>query len=310
MTAAEIRLATGPVSWGVDFADAATNPPWVSVLDDIARSGLGALELGPVGYLPEDVQTLTAALDERGLGAVGSFVFEDFHDSAAHEAILSVADRACRAIVAAGGKVLVIIDRVGPERQATFGRTDDARRLSSVEWKAMLGCVTAVAGLAASYGLTPAFHPHSGGFVEFEDEIDRLLEDTALGLCFDTGHAALAGIDVPAAISKYSRRLRHLHLKDIDGVVLARARTERLTFWEALAAGVFCPIGQGIVDFREVGVQLERTGYHGYATIEQDRVPGEGDPVEDIARSVAVLADAGFEHARRLLGPTERLPSR
>ena len=60
---ADLALATGPVTWGVDFADAPTNPPWPLVLDDIAASGVGALELGPVGYLPEDPPTLRAARD-------------------------------------------------------------------------------------------------------------------------------------------------------------------------------------------------------------------------------------------------------
>ena len=77
-----MRLATGPVTWGVDFADAPGNPPWAHVLDEIAASGLGALELGPVGYLPEDPDTLRAALASRGLEAVGSFVFEDLHTPA------------------------------------------------------------------------------------------------------------------------------------------------------------------------------------------------------------------------------------
>ena len=49
-----IKLATGPVTWGVDFADTPTNPPWQQVLDDISASGLPAMELGPVGYLPEE----------------------------------------------------------------------------------------------------------------------------------------------------------------------------------------------------------------------------------------------------------------
>ena len=41
-----VRLATGPVTWGVDFADSPNNPPWTSVLDDIQRSGLGASNSG------------------------------------------------------------------------------------------------------------------------------------------------------------------------------------------------------------------------------------------------------------------------
>jgi inosose dehydratase len=301
-----IRLATGPVSWGVDFADAPSNPPWAMVLDDIAQTGLGALELGPVGYLPEDPTILQKELSRRGLTAVGSFVFEDFHEPSAHDAIVLTAERACRAIVASEGDVLVIIDRVGLERQATFGRSLDARRLTGEEWESMLGCVRRVAAIADSHGLAAAFHPHAGGYVEFEDEIDRLLGDTELELCFDTGHAALAGIDVPTAIAKYASRLRHLHLKDIDGDVLELARAQKMTFWDALTAGVFCPLGRGIVPFSRVATELAQTGYRGFATIEQDRTPGTGSPLDDIASSLQVLADAGFDHARDALAAPVR----
>ena len=44
-------LATGPVTWGVDFADTPTNPPWQQVLDDIVESGLPAHGARP-GRLP------------------------------------------------------------------------------------------------------------------------------------------------------------------------------------------------------------------------------------------------------------------
>ena len=124
-----MRLATGPVTWGVDFADAPANPPWAHVLDEIAASGLGALELGPVGYLPEDADTLRAALASRGLEAVGSFVFEDLHTPANADAVLATARRACAAIRAAGGTVLAIIDRPDEERAATAGR--DGRRAAA-----------------------------------------------------------------------------------------------------------------------------------------------------------------------------------
>lgn len=298
MSAADVRLATGPVSWGVDFADAPSNPPWREVLDAIARTGLGALELGPVGYLPERADALRSELAERGLEAVGSFVFEDLHDPASAAAIGAVAERACAAIAAAGGQVLVIIDRVSPERAATAGRSADARRLSTGEWGAMLDVVEAVAERARAHGLEPVFHPHAGSYVEFEDEIERLLADTELALCLDTGHAAFAGIAADVALRAYGERLGHLHLKDVDPVVLARVRAERLDFWAALAAGAFCPLGGGVVDFPAVAEALGATGYAGFATIEQDRVPGTGDPLADVAASVRVLAQAGFARAQ------------
>ncbi|HEV7941533.1 MAG TPA: TIM barrel protein [Solirubrobacteraceae bacterium] len=301
MTSTAVQLATGPVSWGVDFAEAPSNPLWYTVLDEIAATGLGALELGPVGYLPEDADTLRTELAHRKLSAVGSFVFEDLHDPAEHPRILQIAQRACRAIAAAQGRVLVIIDRVSEERGASFGRSAEARRLTEPQWRGMLDCAHRIAEIATSYGLTPAFHPHAGGFVEFEDEIDRLLADTELGLCLDTGHAALAGIDAAAALDKYRDRIVHMHLKDIDGEVLEQARAQKMSFWDALAAGVFCPIGEGVVDFAAVADRLTAAGYEGFATIEQDRVPGTGSPLDDIASSLQVLAGAGFAHAASAL---------
>ena len=294
MALSDVRLATGPVSWGVDFADSAHNPPWETVLDDIERSGIGALELGPVGYLPEDPALLREALESRALTAAGSFVFESLHDSSCRDHVLEVADRACRAIKAARGTVLVIIDRPGLQRAATAGRSHLAQRLSTGRWLVMMEVVRAVADIAEEHGLRPAFHPHAGSYVEFADEIDRLLADTNIGLCLDTGHATYAGIPADEAISRYGSRLVHLHLKDANSRVLDRVRLSHLGFWRAIDAGVFCPLGRGLVNIRRVASALEQAGYDGFATIEQDRAPGSGTPLDDLKVSLAVLAKGGI----------------
>jgi inosose dehydratase len=283
-----ITLATGPVTWGVDFADAPGNPPWERVLDEIAASGVRALELGPIGYLPEDPALLRAVLDERGLTAVGSFVFADFHDPWLPD-LLVATERAARAIAAAGGDVLLLIDRPGPERAGTAGRALDARRLDDAEWGAMVDALRRCAAIAHDYGLRAAVHPHAGSFIEYEDEIERLLDDSDLPLCLDTGHAAYAGIEPDRAMVAYGPRLAHVHLKDVRAAVVDRG----LPFWDALAAGVFCPLGDGAVDLPAVLAALEAIGYDGYATIEQDRVPGSGSPLDDLAQSLRVVAAAG-----------------
>jgi inosose dehydratase len=285
-----VKLATSPTTWGVDFADAPTNPPWPAVLDDIERSGVGALELGPVGYLPEDPRELREALSSRRLTAVGSFVFEDLHDREQADAIVDVARRACRVIAEAGGRVLVIIDRPGRERAVTAGRSAAARRLPDAAWREMLEVIEQVAGVARAHGLVSAIHPHVGGYVEFEDEIGRIAAETDHGLCLDTGHLAYAAADPVAMLARYAGRLVHVHLKDVDGDVLADVRRRELDFGTAVARGVFCPLGRGIVDLPGVLAELERQRYDGFATIEQDRVPGDGTPLEDLRESVRALS--------------------
>jgi inosose dehydratase len=277
-----IRLTGGPVSWGVDFAGDAANPPYADVLDGIASAGLEWLELGPVGYLPP------GAPAERGLNAVGTFVFDDFHRPEGAGAVLAAADAALDAIAAAGGELLVLIDRPSRARAGTAGRSEAAPRLGP--WDAMVETLRRAARRAAARGIRAVVHPHAGGYVEFEDEIERLLADAPeLGLCLDTGHALYAGIDPAALIRRHAARLQHLHLKDVAPAVLER----RLGFWDAVRAGVFCPVGDGLLDLAAVRDALD--GYHGFATVEQDRRPGSpGSPAEDLRRSVERLRDAGI----------------
>jgi inosose dehydratase len=280
-----MRLATGPVTWGVDFADEPANPPWELVLDEIAASGLDALELGPIGYLPEEPEALRHALGSRGLAAVGSFVFDDFSGVAADGDLDATVLRACRAIASAGGSVLVLLERPSPARAATAGRSDAAERLPAVAWKRMLGRFSEAAAVARDHGLVPVVHPHAGGYVEYEDEIERLLDDTDIALCLDSGHLAYAGMSPEAAITAYAPRLAHVHLKDVRAGVVAQG----LDFWDAIAAGVFCPLGEGAVDVPAVLAALDAVGYEGFATIEQDRLPGSGEPLDDLRASLAVL---------------------
>jgi len=285
-----LELAGGPVSWGVDFADAPENPPYIDVLDALAAAGLRWLELGPVGYVPLDATLLSS----RGLGTVGTFVFEDFHSPAATDTVLAATDAALDAISATGGTLLVLIDRPGPERAATAGRSAVARRLDDRAWLRMLALLRRSAERAATRGVRAVVHPHAGGYIEFEDEIERMLEETSageLGLCLDTGHALYAGGDPAELVLRYASRIEHLHLKDVAGPVRARG----LGFWDAVAAGIFCPVGEGLLDLVGLRTTLATVGYAGFATVEQDRRPGTaGDPAADLARSIARLRAAGL----------------
>lgn len=287
-----IKLATGPVTWGVDFADTPTNPPWLQVLNEIAESGLPAMELGPVGYLPEDPDTVRELLAERNLLSAGSFVFDDLHDPEARERLIDITNRACRLIAASGGTILSLIDKPDDVRAATAGRPNAAPRLDDVRWQAMLDQIRALADVARQHGVRPVVHPHAGGYIEFEDEIERLVGDTDLDLCLDTGHLAYARVDPVAALQRYADRLGHVHFKDLRSDVLARIDVEHLTFWEAINADIFCPVGEGMVDIAAVLDTLDGIGYNGFATIEQDRVPGRGAPLEDLRKSVSMIENA------------------
>ncbi len=293
-----IQAATGPVCWGVDFPDAETNPPWPTVLDEIGLSGCSWLELGPLGYLPEG-RELAAELEQRGLGVVGSFLFEPLHDPAARERLLAQTERTSAWIASAKGRYLVVIDAVSEERSITAGRSDAARRLSDGEWAEMVSTISQVCDVAGRHGLRAVLHPHAGSFIEFDDEIDRILvavDRAQAGLCIDTGHSAYAGVDPVRLIERHADRLEHLHFKDVDPAALKGAIDAGLDFWAASDAGVFCCLGAGVVDFRGVAAALGAAGYVGWGTIEQDRHPTETKtvPLDDVRASVEHLRETGI----------------
>ena len=102
--------------------------------------------------------------------------------------------------------------------------------------------------LAEDHGVALSFHPHVGTAVEREAEIDRLLADTEVGLCFDTGHHAFWGQDPLAYMHRVGDRIGYMHLKNVDPGICGRVRAGTLGIDAAFAQGAMCPLPDGAVD--------------------------------------------------------------
>jgi inosose dehydratase len=294
----QLRIANAPTSWGVEDPEDGANPPWRQVLDQVARAGYAGIELGPIGYLPESESLLPRELELRGLQLVAGFLFEPLHTRHGIVHALEVAQRTCRLLAAGGARHLVIIQGFTRERERAAGRPGAALPLRAAEWRTLVDGVHEVAQIAGEHGLVPCFHPHAGTDVEFEDEIERLVEDTdpaLVSLCIDTGHCAYAGVDPVALYRGCADRVAYFHLKDVDRGRLRGALARALSFEQAVAARVFCPLGEGVVDFAGLGGALEEHGFAGWATVEQDRLPTDsGTPAEHASASLAHLRELGL----------------
>ena len=121
-----IQIGNAPCSWGVEFADDPRNPPWERVLDECKAAGYDGIELGPIGFMPEDPALLGDALSLRDLTLIGGVVFRPFHDEAKWDEVMDASVRTCKALVAHGAKHLVLIDSISPRRAPTAGRPDEA----------------------------------------------------------------------------------------------------------------------------------------------------------------------------------------
>ena len=104
--------------------------------------------------------------------------------------------------------MFVIIDHISKERMKTSGKREISADLPNDEYKALVSFLNEICRIVKKeYNLIPVLHPHAGTYIEYEDEIDRLLNDVnseSLNLCLDTAHLTYSGIDPYRAILKYN----------------------------------------------------------------------------------------------------------
>jgi inosose dehydratase len=294
-----IRIGNAPCSWGIEFPSDPSYPSWQSVLDQCAGAGYKGIELGPIGFMPEDPAILAPALAARDLEIIGGVVFRPFHDPAKWDEVLDAARRTCKALVAHGAQHLVLIDSISPRRAPTAGRAAEAEQMDKAEWTAFRDRIATIAKMGSEeYGLTVGIHAHAAGFVDFEPELERLLaevDESILKICFDTGHHSYAGYDPIAFMDRNIGRISYMHFKDIDPKVKADVVANRTDFYKACGQGIFCNLGKGDVDFPAVRQRLLEAGFEGWCTVEQDCDPSmPGTPLEDARANREYLQSIGF----------------
>ena len=72
------------------------------------------------------------------------------------------------------------------------------------------------------------------------------------------------------SLRQHRERTAYLHFKDINPIIHKKVLSDGVAFFDAISLGIFCPVGQGMVDFGALAKALE-AGFDGPGTIEQDR---------------------------------------
>lgn len=292
-----MRIATAPVNWNnPDVPEYRAWLPYRQMMDEFVTAGYDATEWGP--GMPEDPAELKEALDARGLDMVGAFVGLGFRDAERHDAEMARAMEIARRLHATGGRLLIVAEGGDDRRRGEAGHVDEANGLSDEQWQNLASGLHDLADKIEPLGMKVVFHNHVGTYVETPAETARLLDETdptKVGWCLDIGHLAYGGGNSLAMLGSYGDRVEHIHLKDVDGEVLARAKGETWSFGQALKAYIFSPLGEGIARVPEVVTDLLARGYDGWFVLEQDTTPG--DPMATARQNreylEALLAGAG-----------------
>ena len=282
------RVAGAPISWGVCEV-----PGWgwqydaETVLTQMSEIGLAATEFGPDGFLPEDLDERARTLAAHGLHAVGQFVPVVLHDPA-HDPLPDV-EPAMEALVRAGASTVVLAAASGMDGY------DERPVLDDAAWTALLANLDRISEAASTRGLTATLHPHVGTMIESGDETARVLAGSRIGLCLDTGHLLIGGGDPVAVAVTSPERIAHVHLKDVRLDWARQVQSGEATYTEAVAAGMYVPLGEGDVDIAAIVGALEAQGYDGWYVLEQDTIlpadPGRDGPIGAVRTSLDHLLE-------------------
>ncbi|MFT4043601.1 MAG: sugar phosphate isomerase/epimerase [Gordonia sp. (in: high G+C Gram-positive bacteria)] len=283
MTETTIRIAAAPISWGVCEV-----PGWGyqlspdRVLGEIAELGITATETGPEGFLPSEPADLRDTLSGYGLRCVGSFVpvvlHREDHDPVAQ--VTEVIDR----LDVSGGDILILAAATGVDGYDARPELDDD------QWHTLLTNLDRLDALAQSRGMVAAIHPHVGTLVERRDEVYRVLQQSGIGLCLDTGHLLIGGSDPLEITRAFTDRIRHAHLKDVRLDLAQQVQRGELTYTDAVAAGMYVPLGAGQASIADIVWALTDIGYAGWYVLEQDTILTNEADGDSAAGNVAVSA--------------------
>ena len=112
-----IQVANAPISWGImEHVEYPKEYPYARVLDELAEAGYRGTELGPYGFLPTDPAVLRKELDKRSLTLCSAFIDLELGSAVAQKEAFEYLERSAKLISAAGAKLLILSDRITPER--------------------------------------------------------------------------------------------------------------------------------------------------------------------------------------------------
>lgn len=280
----EVKIGTAPDSWGVWFPENEKQIDWERCMNEMAESGYQGIELGPWGYLPNEYEKLKNELEKRNLELTATTLVGDLMSKEKTREMMDLLDEMAKLqLQFESAKYVVLIDDCYTD--LFTGNLVRPRTLNDAEWSNFIKNILKIRNYAKiQYGLEIVFHPHAQSHIETEEQIQRLLDDTDINLCLDTGHHAYADGDPVAFMKKHHKRIPYLHVKSCDLKVREKMQRENWPFAKAVSNDIMCEPELGVVDMKAFVEVLESIDFKGWAIVEQDMYPAPFDKPFPIAK--------------------------
>lgn len=278
----KVKLGIAPIGWtNDDMPELGGEITFEQCISEMALAGFVGCEVG--NKYPRDTKILKKALSLRGL-SIASAWFSAFLTSKPFEETAEAFKAHRDFLYEMGAKVIVVSEQGNSiQGQMETPLFDKKPVFTEEEWDLLIDGLNRLGDLAAEKGMNIVYHHHMGTGIQTTEEIDRLMEETdpkKVSLLYDTGHLVFSGEDHLHVLNKHINRIRHVHLKDVRIEVANKVREEKMSFLQAVKAGVFTVPGDGMIDFKPVFEALDAAGYEGWFVVEAEQDPAIANPFE------------------------------
>ncbi|MCI6810998.1 MAG: myo-inosose-2 dehydratase [Lachnospiraceae bacterium] len=294
----KVKLGIAPIAWtNDDMPDLGKENTFEQCVSEMALAGFVGSEVG--NKYPKNTTELKKALDLRGIKICNQW-FSSYLLTKDFEEVKKEFCLQLNYLKEMGAEIIGVSEQSysvqGQLETPIFGHK---YILNEQEWKVLCEGLDRLGKIAKEeYGVSLTFHHHMGTVVQTAEETDCLMNKTNpeyVGLLFDSGHFAYCGEDPVDLVSKYVKRIKHVHLKDIRPEVVKRVKEEKMSFLAGVRAGAFTVPGDGCVDFPAIFKVLERADFSGYMVVEAEQDPAKANPLEYAIRARKyILETAGI----------------
>lgn len=278
-----VKLGIAPIAWtNDDLPELGGENTFQQCVSEMALAGFTGSEVG--NKYPRDSAVLKPMLELRGIEICNAW-FSTFLISRPYEQTEAAFKEHVAFLAAMGAKVVGVSEQSystqGIQSQPVF---EGKYEMNDAQWDALCDGLNRLGRLSLEeYGVALTFHHHMGTVVQSAAETDRLMagtDPTYVSLLFDSGHFAYCGEDPTELVRRYTKRIKHVHLKDIRPEVVAKVRENRWSFLEGVRQGAVTIPGDGCVEFDPIFACLAESGYEGYMVVEAEQDPAKANPLE------------------------------
>ena len=290
----KVKIGINPIAWSNDDVPAlGGDTPLEVCLSETKQAGYSGTELG--GKFPRITAELKPIMQRHGLAVISGWYDGRCDEKDVAEEMDAITPH-LQLLKDMGADKVVYADTSRGRLDAVWNPISQRPVLQADEWPTYGRKLTQLAERMADFGVRMAFHHHMGTIVETDAEVGLLMRHTgeSVGLLYDTGHSSFSGGDPLQLIKTHVKRVVHVHCKDPRKPILDKARTEDMSFMDAVLAGIFTVPGDGSIDYLPILQVLAGADYSGWLVVEAEQDPKKAHPL--------TYATMGFKNLSRLAG--------